>query len=126
MKIPLLLTAASLGALLASAPAVFAQPPGERSYAPAAVREEGDWTLKQREQWLDDHINKAHDDHSLDGHEADRAHHELDRLKDDEHHLRDHHDGQLTDNETAQLETRLDRLADQIHWAHEDEFRRPW
>lgn len=130
MKAPLIL-AASLSGGLALASAAHAQPPGRGDSvtvysAGRGDAERGDWTLKRREEWLDDRINKAHDEHALDGREADRAHHELDRLKDEEHHMRDHHDGQLTDNETADLETRLDRMADQIHWAHEDAFRRPW
>ena len=130
MKTAFLLAAASAGAVLVSAPVALAQFV-EPSYGPAGVREEGvreagDWTLREREKWLEDRINRAHDDHALDGREADRAHYELDRLRDDEHQLRDHHDGQLTDYETVDLEARLDRLADQIHEVHEDAFRRPW
>jgi hypothetical protein len=130
MKTPLIL-AAGLAAGLALVSAAHAQPPerGERVTVYPATRgdvDRGDWTLKRREDWLNDKINQAHDEHALDGREADRAHHELDRLKDDEHHLRDHHDGQLTDNETADLEARLDQMAEQIHFAHEDAFRRPW
>jgi hypothetical protein len=84
------------------------------------------WTLKRREEWLDDRINKAHDEHALNDREADRARHELDGVRDEEHRLRDHHDGQLTDNETIDLEARLDDLADTIVRAHNESWRRPW
>ena len=128
----LLIAAVSLTAGLTLAAAAHAQPAvrGDDSVSVYSAGRgdvgRGDWTLKRREDWLNDKINQAHDEHALDGHEADRAHHELDHLKDDEGRMRGHHDGQLTDNETADLEGRLDQLADQIHWAHEDAFRRPW
>ena len=93
--------------------------------AAPAVR--GNFTLKQREEWLSHRIDKAKDDGSIDGREADRVRHELDRIKHDEDHYRGHHDGdQLTDNETAELEARLDQLADKIHWLHDNGFQRPW
>ncbi|MHB8285922.1 MAG: hypothetical protein ACYDD1_14765 [Caulobacteraceae bacterium] len=123
--LPLLAAAAS--ALLAFAPlgAAFAQ---DAAPPPAGVASaSGDWTLKQREDWLDSRIDKARDDKSIDHHEADRVHHELDSIKHDEHGFRDRHDGgQLTDNETQELEARLDQLAATVHWLHENSFQRPW
>ncbi len=103
-------------------------PPASAAGLPAAgARDHGDYTLKQREEWLSSRIDKAHDDGSLDGHEADRVHRELDRIRHDEDHYRDHHGGgQLTDNETSELEARLNQLADRIHWLHENNFQRPW
>jgi hypothetical protein len=93
----------------------------------AVVGDHGNWTLKEREDWLGDRLHRARDDGSIDSAEYDRVHHDIDNIRDDEHHMRDHHDnGQLTDNETAALETRLDGVADQIHWLHEDKFQRPW
>jgi hypothetical protein len=108
----------------AGAPPPVASVPSAIPPAPGVVH--GDWTLKDREHWLDDHINKAHDEHDIDGHEADRVHHELDRIRDDENRMRGEHDGQLTDNETAMLESRLDAMATQIHWLHQSAFERPW
>jgi hypothetical protein len=93
---------------------------------PAAVGDHGDWTLKQREDWLNDRLRAARDDGSIDSNEFDRVHHDLDGIHDDENHMRGDHDGQLTDNETIALEGRLDSVADQIHWLHEDQFRKPW
>lgn len=127
MRTSILMSAAA-AAFLAFAPASFAQdepPPGGPPPA-AAAPDAGNWTLKQREDWLSSRIDKAHDDGDIDGHEADRVHHELDRIKDDENRMRDHHDGQLTDDETTELEARLDQMASQIHWLHEHAFQRPW
>ncbi|MGC1305184.1 MAG: hypothetical protein WA840_22680 [Caulobacteraceae bacterium] len=122
------LLAAGAAMILGLPLAAHAQPDAMGAPPPAgAVREHGDYTLKQREDWLSNRIDKAKDDGAIDGHEADRVRRELDRIKHDEDHYRDHHGGdQLTDNETADLEARLDQLADQIHWLHENSFRRPW
>jgi hypothetical protein len=125
MKTPLLLAAAAT-ALLAAAPAAFAQRETTTTVYPAAVSDSGNWTLKRREDWLNEHINKAHDIKDIDDREADRAHHMLDRIRDDENKMRGHHDGQLTDNETTDLEARLDQMAAGIHAAQVDAFRRPW
>lgn len=92
----------------------------------AVVGDHGNYTLKEREIWLTDRLDKARDDGSLDRHEFERVHHELSRIREDEDRLRDAHDGQLTDNENTDLEARLDGVADQIHWLHEDAFKRPW
>lgn len=95
--------------------------------ASAVVGNHGNWTLREREDWLGDRLRVARDDGSIDGSEFDRVHHELDRIRDDENRMRGVHDGgQLTDNETSMLEARLDGVADQIHWLHEDQFRKPW
>ena len=121
-SLPLLGAAASVLIGLACAPAVHAQGVD----ASAVVGEHGDWTLQQREHWLDDRLNKARDDVSVDHGEFDRVHHELSRIRDDEDRLRDAHNGQLTDNENAALEARLDGVASQIHWLRENSFQRPW
>jgi hypothetical protein len=131
MKTPLILAAGLAAGLALASAAAHAQPPDRRERVTVypAGRDDldrGGWTLKRREDWLNDRINKAHDEHVLDGHEADRAHHELDRLRDDENRMRGRHDGQLTDDETFSLEARLDGLADQIVQSHNDAWRRPW
>jgi hypothetical protein len=132
MKTSILL-AAGAAALLTSAPAAFAQDVGPASAVPpttATVIQEtgpsGNWTLKQREEWVNTHIDKARDEKDISGRDADRAHHALDLIRDDENRMRDRHDGQLTDNETTSLESRLDQMAANIHWAHDNAFQRPW
>ncbi len=134
MKAPMIL-AAGLAAGFALTTAALpsrgrAQPPRydrETTYpAGVAGADRSDWTLKRREDWLNDRINKAHDEHALADREADRAHHELDRLRDDENRMRGRQDGQLTDNETVELEARLDSLSDRIVTLHNDAWRRPW
>jgi len=124
-----LLAASSAVALLSLAPmAAHAQEAieGVAVDTSATISPHGDWTLKQREDWLFNRLDKAHDDGSINSAEFDRVHHEMDRIRDDENRQRDEHDGQLTDNETVLLEARLDSVASQIHWLHEDAFRRPW
>jgi hypothetical protein len=131
LKLPLLGAVSALG-LLAMAPAVHAQSLDGQAAdaravdASAVVGEHGNFTLKQREHWLDDRLDKARADGSLDHHEYDRVRHQLSLIREDEDRQRDAHDGQLTDNETADLEARMDGIADQIHWLHENTFRRPW
>ena len=129
MKTSMLLAAGAAAFLMTGASVALAQDlaPGASPRVDSVVRSNsGNWTLKQREEWLNSRIDKARDGHDLDGREADRVHHELDRIRDDENHMRDRHDGQLTDNETATLEARLDDMASKIQWAHETAFQRPW
>jgi hypothetical protein len=126
MKSSILMATAAFS-LLAFAPlsAAFAQ--DDPAPPPGVATHSGDWTLKQREDWLNSRIDKARDDKSIDRHEADRVHHELESIKHDENQFRDRHDGgQLTDNETQELEARLDQLAATVHWMHENSFQRPW
>jgi hypothetical protein len=119
---------AAILAISAPASQVFAQADDGNAVDSSAVvgADHGNFTLKQREDWLSDRLRVARDDGSINGSEFDRVHHELDRIHDEENHLRSDHDGQLTDNETSTLEARLDGVADQIHWLHEDQFRKPW
>jgi hypothetical protein len=86
----------------------------------------GDWTLRQREDWLSDRLDKSRADGSLDHSEYDRARQELNDLRHEESHMRDGAHGQLTDNETADLEARLDAMAAKIHWANMATYTRPW
>lgn len=86
----------------------------------------GDWTLKQRENWLHERIDRSRDDGSLAHSEYDRVRNALDDIRHDEEKMRDHHDGQLTDNETARLEARLDDVASTIHWLRAENLERPW
>ena len=127
MRPSTLFAVASAASLLAFTPmgAAFAQDDAATP-PPAVSREAGNWTLKQREDWLDSRINKAHDDHSIDDHEADRIHHELDHIRHEEGDFRGHQGGQLTNNETTELEARLDQVAATIHWLHDNSFQRPW
>ena len=122
---------ASLAAalLIGTAPAalVHAQPvSGDAVDTSAVVSPHGNWTLRQREDWLYSRLDKARDDGSLGGDEFEHVHHDIDQIRADEDSMRDGQDGQLNDNQTAMLETRLDGVADQIHWIHENNFRRPW
>jgi len=119
-----LMATATAAALISLAPMTVVR--AQAVDADAVVGSHGDYTLKQREDWLGDRLAKARDDGSVDHAEFDRVRQDIDQIRDDEHRMRDHHDGQLTDNETATLESRLDTVADQIHWLHENGFQRPW
>ena len=93
---------------------------------PVVAAGQGNWTLKEREDWLHSRLDKARDERDIDHTEYDRVKHDLDRIHEDEEAMRDHHDGQLTDNQTTDLEARLDLVAGKIHWLHENSFQRPW
>ena len=82
--------------------------PSEVAATPAPAH--GDWTLRQREEWLNDRLDKSRDNGALDQMEYDRAKHSMDALRGDEDRMRDEQHGQLTDNENADLEARLARL----------------
>ena len=123
-----LLAGAAAAALLSLAPLSMAMADPDDAPAPAVVvtTDHGNWTLKQREEWLADRLDKSRDDGSLDHHEYDRVKHELHDIHEDEERMRDHHDNQLTDNENSVLEARLDDVAAKIHWLRENTFTRPW
>jgi len=110
-------------ALFGLAPMALAQPPEPSS---AMSPDHGNWTLKEREGWLHDHLDKARDEGSIDRHEYARVRDELTDIHHDEDRMRDHHDGQLTDNDTTALEGRLDAVAHQIHWLRVNSFQMPW
>lgn len=133
LSLPWVGAAASALVALSAAPAVHAQDMnGQYRAAPgvdasATVGNHGNYTLRQREQWLYSRLDQARDDGSIDNHELDRVHHQLSGIRDAEDRMRDAHDGhQLTDNETADLEARLDGVANQIHWMHDESFQKPW
>jgi hypothetical protein len=92
----------------------------------AVVVSHGDWTLRQREDWLHDRLEKSRADGSLDRSEYERARDELSDLRHEEDRMRDEGQGQLTDNQTAALEGRLDAMAARIHWANMNAYTRPW
>lgn len=120
-KISLLAGGAAALLALAPAAAVLAQ-----DEAPAAAPHSGNWTLREREDWLHSRIEKARDDSSLSRSEYDRIQDDLKGIRTEEDALRDHQKGQLTDNQTADLEAKLDDMAGTIHWLHENAFQRPW
>ncbi len=117
------LLAGGAAALLSLGPMAVAHAQDE---APAVAPHSGNWTLKEREDWLHSRIEKARDDSSLSRTEYDRIEADLKHLRSDEDAMRDHQKGQLTDNQTTDLEAQLDAMAGTIHWLHENSFQRPW
>ena len=122
LTLSLIVGAAAAMTGLAPATMVNAQPVEHEVTSPT----HGDWTLKQREDWLKERIERSRDDGSLAHSEYDRVRHALDDIRHDEDHMRDHHKGQLTDNENVRLEARLDDLASTIHWLRAENLERPW
>ena len=120
------LTSATAFALILAAPMSSTAQTMDSGASVAVTSPHGNWTLRQREEWLNNRLDKARDDGSLDRHEYDRVRQDLHGIKKDEDSFRDSHDGQLTDNENSELESRLDTAAAQIHWLHENSFQRPW
>ena len=124
------MTIFNLTLLVGGAAALFAIAPisatQAQDMAPAAVQGHGNWTLRQREEWLNRRIDASRDNGALNHGEYDRVHHELGNIRHQEDAMRDGQHGQLTDNETTDLETRLDDIASKIHWANATNFQRPW
>ena len=124
------MTAFNLTLLVGGAVALFAIAPigvtHAQDAAPAVAQDHGDWTLKQREDWLNHRIDASRDNGALDHVEYDRVRHELGNIRHEEDAMRDSQHGQLTDNQTTDLEARLDNVATRIHWANATNFERPW
>ena len=125
MKI-LTVSLAAYGAamLLSLSPYGAANAQGEMTPTPAVAH--GDWTLRQRETWLNDRLDKSRDNGAIDRASYEQAKADMGNLRHQEDGMRDSAHGQLTDNQTADLETRLDAMAASIHWANMTTFTRPW
>jgi len=118
------LLAAGAAGLFAIAPLTTAVAQGMD--ASATVGDHGNWTLKERESWLHNRLDKSKDSGAISHEEFDRVSHELADIRHDEDAMRDHGGGELTDNQTSDLEARLDIVADKIHWAHDESLSKPW
>lgn len=100
---------------------------GAQTDMPVAVAAtHGDWTLRQREDWLNGQLEKARDDRSLDKAGFNSARLEMRDLNREESRMRHDAHGQLTENQTAELDARLDTVAAKIHWANSSEHTHPW
>jgi len=112
------------GAAKAQADPALAPPPAVTAAPPAAAQ--GDWTLRQREDWLSDQLKSSLANGAVDKAEFNRARLEMDHLRQEESRMRHDGKGDLTDNQTSDLEARLDTMADKIHWANTYAYKRPW
>jgi hypothetical protein len=127
MKLLTASLAAYGGAILLSlSPWSAASAQSDMAPAPTATVAHGDWTLRQREDWLSDKLDKSRGDGSLDRAEFDRARRDMSDLRREEGNMRDAAHGQLTDNQTADLEGRLDTMAAKIKWANATAYAQPW
>ncbi len=127
MKLITASLAAYGGAILLSlSPWGSANAQSDPAMSPTPVVAHGDWTLRQREEWLSDRLEKSRNDGSIDRGEADRAKRDLSDLRHEEDRLRDGAHGQLTDNQIADFEMRLDAMAAKIKWANAAAYSQPW
>ena len=125
----LLLSLVAVGGAVALnlAPLSVADAQMDPAAAPApAAAEHGDWTLRQREDWLGGQLKRSLDSGAIDKAEFNRARLEMDHLRQEESRMRHDGKGELTDNQTDELKTRLDTMADKIHWANTSDYKRPW
>jgi hypothetical protein len=121
-----LLAAGAAGAMMLAPMALANAQSITPASAPAAVPEHENWTLREREIWLDDRLDKARSDGAVNHGEYDRVRDQLSAIHGAEEGMRDHDDGELTFKQTVILEGRLDAVAEKIHWLYEDNFQRPW
>jgi hypothetical protein len=123
-------TLAGFGGALLLALSTFgtasAQPDMPAAMPAAMAPTHGDWTLRQREDWLNGQLQKARDDRSLDKASFNSARLEMRDLGREESRMRHDAHGELTANQTAELDTRLDTVASKIHWANMSEHTHPW
>lgn len=125
MKLLTLATGAyGLIALFSLSPLGHARAQSPMATVPATSN--GNWTLRQREEWLNDRLDRSLKDGSIDRAEYARANIEMSDLRRGEDQMRDSAHGQLTDNQTADLKIRLDAMAARIHWANMTVYTRPW
>ena len=121
----LTLSLAGAAMLLSLSPcAANAQTEMTPTSAPAVAH--GDWTLRQREEWLNGQLEKARSDRSLDKAGFNSARLEMRDLGREESRMRHDGHGELTANQNAELDARLDTVAAKIHWANMSEHTRPW
>jgi hypothetical protein len=93
---------------------------------PAPVVAHGDWTLHQRQEWLNGQLEKSVADGSLTKASFNQARLEMRNLANEESRMRHDASGQLTGNQTTELNARLDTIAAKIHWANMEAHTRPW
>lgn len=105
-------------------------PVGAANAQPASVTAtaatHGDWTLRQREDWLTGQLEKAKADGSLSKASFNRARLEMRNLQNEESRMRHDAHGQLTASQAADLEARLDTMAAKIDWANVSAHTHPW
>jgi len=119
-------TLAGCGGAILLALSTFGTASAQTDVAPAVAAAHGDWTLRQREDWLTGQLEKARDDRSLDKASFNSARLEMRDLSREESRMRHDAHGQLTDNQAAELDTRLDAVAAKIRWANASEHTHPW
>lgn len=86
----------------------------------------GAWSLNQREDWLQQRIERGRADGSLDRREAYRAQRALNDIRAMQARLTRRGHGRLNDADRTYIEQRLDRLRDGLRWMRDNGERSPW
>jgi len=92
--------------------------------APAVAH--ADWTLRQRQDWLNHKLETAVADGAMTDSSFNQARLEMRNLANEESRMRHDASGQLTPNQTSELEARLDIVSAKIRWANMTNEKRPW
>jgi hypothetical protein len=122
----LTLSLAGCGAAMLLSLSPWSAASAQTEMTPTSAVAHGDWTLRQREEWLNGQLEKARNDRSLDKAGFNSARLEMRDLGREESRMRHDGHGELTANQTAELDTRLDTVAAKIHWANMSEHAHPW
>ncbi len=86
----------------------------------------GQWSLDQREDWIQQSINRGRADGSLDGREFRRAQSTLNDIRSTQAYMLRRGHGRLRDYDRMQLEQRLERLRASLHWMRGNGEMAPW
>ena len=98
----------------------------ERGPAPG-YGQQAQWSLDQREDWLQQRIDAGRADGSLTRREASRIQKGLNDVRNEQRRLMYRGHGRLRDSDREFLEQRLDHLRESVRWARQnDEHEAPW
>lgn len=86
----------------------------------------GQWSLDQREDWVQQSINRGRADGSLDRREYRRAQSTLNDIRSTQAYMVRRGHGRLSDADRFQLEQRIDRLRASLHWMRGNGETAPW
>ena len=107
---------AEAGAPAPMAMAEAAPPPPPPEAAPVPEPAHRDWTLDEREQWLQGRIDRGVDEHRLSGHEVVRGQGELQAIRKEQASLTERDGGALSPEDRTYLVGRLDQLNQTLKW----------
>ena len=97
------------------------------SFTPLAIAHaQSEWSIGQRESWLDSRIDRARDDGAIDGRQARQLHDAVRNIRTDEDRMRDDSYGDLSGYDRDNLSSRIDGVANRLDNLSDHEFAAPW